>query len=490
MSDAAAALVAVGVVLGAVVGEHAGPSPGGWSLLGAVVAGGLAAVIVPGRGRMLLGLAAVGFLSAALTQRALDGLDGPATALASREPSVVATVRLVEDPRSGRWSARAMAEMKSGTLVAVVARGAAAPRLRLMSAGETAVLQGRLRPLAGGERRLRWRHAAVVLAADDLLGASPPASPLMRVANRLRSLVLSGTRRLPDTPAALTAGLLVGDDRNLPGPVSADFRAAGLSHLLAVSGANVALVLALMGPALRRFGLAGRFAGAVAVIGLFAAMTRFEPSVLRASAMAGLGVLAAYLGRPASGRRLLALAVAGLVLVDPFLIHSLGFQLSVAASAGILFLAGPLATRLPGPRPVRSGLAVTAAAQVGVAPIALPAFGSLPLIAFPANLLAAPAAAGLTLWGFGSGVAGGLLEPFLPSAPGVLALPTRVLASYLAGVAFFAARFPLGVGSGTAAGLVGFSALALAASRLRRRAGSGPPPRSPARRRGRAPPVP
>ena len=489
MSDSAAALAAVVAVLGAVVGERLGPSPGGWSLLGGVITGVLAALVVPGRGRMLLGLAAAGFLSAALMQRALDGLDGPMAAQASREAPVVATVRLLEDPRSGRWSTRAMAATESGSRVAVTARGPAAQRLRLMSAGETAVLHGRLRPLAGFERRLRWRHAAAALAADDLLGAAAPASPVMRMANRGRGLVLSGARQLPDTPAALTAGVLVGDDRDLPASVAADFRAAGLSHLLAVSGANVALVLALVGPAFRRVGLAGRFAGGVGVIGVFAAMTRFEPSVLRASAMAGLGVLAAYLGRPASGRRLLALAVAGLVLVDPFLVRSLGFQLSVAASAGILFLAGPLAARLPGPELVRNGLAVTAAAQLGVAPIALPAFGSLPLIAFPANLLAAPAAAGLTLWGFGSGVAGGLLEPLVPAVPGALAVPTRVLASYLAGLASLAARFPLAVGWGAVPGLVAVSALALAASRPRRRSASGrPPPREPSPER--APPAP
>jgi competence protein ComEC len=197
----------------------------------------------------------------------------------------------------------------------------------------------------------------------------------------------------------------------------------------------------------------------LAVLALFAAMTRFEPSVLRASAMAGVGLLAAFAGRPAHGRRLLALAVAGLVLADPFLIHSLGFRLSVGASAGILALARPLAARLAGPRWLRDGLAVTAAAQIGVAPVALPAFGRLPLIAFPANLLAAPAAAALTLWGFGSGLAGGLLEPLVPGAPGALAVPSRVLSSYLAGVASGAARFPLAVGGKGLAALVAVSAL-------------------------------
>src|SRR5439155_3599590 len=186
---------------------------------------------------------------------------------------------------------------------------------------------------------------------------------------------------------------------------------------------------------LRRFGLLGRLVGGMAVLGLFAAMTRFEPSVLRASAMAGLSLLAAFLGRPSSGPRLLALAVTGLVLADPFLVHSLGFQLSCGASAGIVLLAAPMALRLPGPDCVRQPLAVTAAAQLGVAPVALPVFGSLPLAALPANLLAAPAAVALTVWGLGSGLVGGLLGGAWPAAGGWLQLPTGALARYLAGLA-------------------------------------------------------
>jgi competence protein ComEC len=188
--------------------------------------------------------------------------------------------------------------------------------------------------------------------------------------------------------------------------------------------------------------------------------------------MAGVGLVAAFAGRPARGGRLLALAVAGLVLADPFLIHSLGFGLSVGASAGILALARPLAARLPGPRLLRDGLAVTAAAQIGVAPVALPAFGSLPLIAFPANLLAAPAAAALTLWGFGSGLAGGVLEPLAPGAPGALGVPTRFLSSYLAGVASVAAQFPLAVGGRGFAAVVAVSVLGRLGWGLRQRRGA------------------
>ena len=106
--------------------------------------------------------------------------------------------------------------------------------------------------------------------------------------------------------------------------------------------------------------------------------------------MAGLAAVAQASGRPASGLRLLSLAIAGLVLVDPFLVWSIGFRLSVGASLGILLLARPIADRCPGPTWLAEALGVTTAAQLGVAPVAIPVFGSIPLAALPANLLVAP----------------------------------------------------------------------------------------------------
>ena len=82
----------------------------------------------------------------------------------------------------------------------------------------------------------------------------------------------------------------------------------------------------------------------------------------------------------------------GLLIVDPVLVRSVGFLLSVGACCGIALWAAPLAARLPGPRIVAEPLAVTIAAQVGVAPVLIPVFGGLPVAAIPANLLAIPAA--------------------------------------------------------------------------------------------------
>jgi competence protein ComEC len=235
--------------------------------------------------------------------------------------------------------------------------------------------------------------------------------------------------------------VVLGDDREQPEELGDAFRSAGLSHLLAVSGQNVAFVLALCSPVLIRLGLRSRLLVTLGLLVFFGLLTRWEPSVLRAGAMAALACTAATVGRPTARVRLLALAVTACVLVDPLLVRSVGFQLSVGATLGIALLAAPLSSWLRGPSWFTEPLAVTVAAQVGVAPVAVPQFGGIPLASLPANLLAVPAAAPLTAWGLTGGVVAGVAgRPF----DGWLHLPTRVLAGWLAGVARWAEELPLG----------------------------------------------
>jgi competence protein ComEC len=491
-ADLGVVLAAVSVFLGARAGEH---MPWAAATVAAVGLAGVPLAVAAGtRSRRLHrvpGILALAALGAASMARAVSGLDGPAARLAAGDMEATAGVRLTADPQ-GRWTGvRVPARLatvngaRARGLVLVAARAPAAERLRLLEAGESAVLTGRFRPLEEGEQRWRWRHVGAVFEAGDLLGAGR-ATGFLRWANGARHRVLAGGEALGPTDRALVAGFLVGDDRDLPPAVARDFRAAGLSHLLVVSGANVTLALALVAPVLRRFSLMGRLAGGAAALLLFCAMTRFEPSVLRAGAMSGLALLAAFVGRPVSGLRLLALAVAGLVLVDPFLVHSLGFGLSCGASAGILLLSGPLARRLPGHEFVREPLAVTAAAQIGVAPIALPAFGSLPLAALPANLAAAPAAAALSLWGLASGLAGSVIAqaagPADRGPAAVLQIPTAALAGWIRRVAHLAARSPVSIGTRPAALIA--VAIGVWIARRRSRVGANPGPVFGARRSG------
>jgi competence protein ComEC len=254
----------------------------------------------------------------------------------------------------------------------------------------------------------------------------------------------------------------------VPEALTEQFRAAGLTHLTAVSGENVAFVLALFAPLLRRLGLRGRVLAALALLIAFGTMTRWEPSVLRAIAMAVLALVAGHLGRPAAGVRVLALAATALLLADPFLLHQVGFLLSCAASLGITLLARPITARLRGPEWMREVLGVTAAAQVGVAPVLIPVFGSMPLVALPANLVAVPLAAPLTMWGLLAGVIGGLARPLSPAIPRLLELPTVGLLHALIAVADLASRVPVAVDGRAAWGLVALGALTAAGWRARR----------------------
>ena len=471
-------LAAAAVIAGTKAGEHmewVGGGVPGLALMAAPCAVVLALAHRRRGRRRVAGLLLLAALGALAMARALSGLEGDASRLAASETEQRVSVRLATDPQ-GRWTgARVPARLEgvddraAGGTVLVVAQRAAAERIRLLEAGESAVLLGHFRSLEGDERYWRWRHVAAVLDAHDLVGAGRAEPAVLRAANGLRQRVLTGGEALGDIDRALVAGFLVGDDRGLPPKVAADFRAAGLTHLLVVSGANVTLALALVAPILRRFGLLGRMIGGLTVLVVFAAMTRFEPSVLRAGAMSALALLASFVGRPVAGMRFLALAVAGLLLVDPFLVHSLGFGLSCAASAGILLLAGPIASLLPGPTFIREPLAVTTAAQIGVAPVALPAFGQLPLVALPANLAAAPAAAALSLWGLGSGVVAGSLKALAGAADAgplaLLQIPTALLAQWIRAVARVAAGSPIMIGPRPAI----LGALAVAALAWRRR---------------------
>jgi competence protein ComEC len=420
-----------------------------------------------------------------LTQRALDGaahsaLTGP---IAARE-TVALRGALAEDPDGGPYWARVLLRVTRfddgapiGRTVLLSARGDAAVRIRLLEAGDRVTVTGWLEPLSGFDIRLRWRHAVGELHALDLVTFDPPGSPVLRVANALRDRVLRGSAHLPATERALVAGFLLGDTRALPPDVEEQFRAAGLTHLLAVSGANVAFVLALVAPVLRRLSLRSQLVGGLAVLTLFGTMTRWEPSVLRACVMAGCSMVGLYLGRPSLGVRTLALAALVLLLADPFLLHSVGFLLSVGASAGIVLLSARIGRHLRGPRWLRETLAITLAAQIGVAPVLIPVFGSIPLAAVPANLLAVPLAAPLTIWGLCSGVAGGVVEPYWPGLAAALQVPTRVLADLLLWIAATFARFTPAVDGRAAWGILAVVALTAATRRraasIARRAESG-----------------
>ncbi|MCU1397670.1 MAG: comEC [Acidimicrobiales bacterium] len=330
-------------------------------------------------------------------------------------------------------------------------RGSGGRRVAGHLAGECAQIAGTRQALHGSDaHRAAVRHVVGELALQSA-GDWSPGTELAQASNRVRRLFADGASELRAPDDALFAGLVIGDDRNEPPAMIQQFRGSGLSHLTAVSGQNVAFMLAAAGPLLRRLRPWARWAATLAVIGWFVVLTRFEPSVLRAAVMAGIASTGVVLGREKPPARVLALAVGLLVIVDPFLVWSVGFWLSVSATAGVVLLANRLAERIPGPPWLAIPAGVTLGAQAGIAPISLLVFGRLPLVSLPANLLAVPAAGGVMLYGLPAGlVAGALHRGPLPGLAGVVQLPSALGTHWVAAVAALGVRLepalPIAIG--------------------------------------------
>lgn len=259
---------------------------------------------------------------------------------------------------------------------------------------------------------------------------------MARASNRVRATIERAADSLPAPYGSLYRGLVIGDDRDQPREMIDRFRASGLSHLTAVSGQNVAFVLAACGPLLVRLRPLARWATTLGLITWFVALTRFEPSILRAGVMAGLSATAYLTGRERQPVRILALAVLGLVLVDPLLVWSIGFWLSVGATAGVCTLGPWLAARLSALGPLALPLGITLGAQVGVVLPSVLVFGRLPLVSVPANLLAVPVAGFVMLYGLPAGLVAGWIPPLAP----LLMFPARIGTRWVDTVAMLGVR--------------------------------------------------
>ena len=209
-------------------------------------------------------------------------------------------------------------------------------------------------------------------------------------------------RGMPAREAELARGFVLGEDEGIDAATVEDFRRAGLSHLLAVSGQNVALLALLAMPLLAALGipLRVRLVWILAAIAVYVPLAGGGPSIVRAGTMGALSVLATLAGRRASRLYALALAAVATLALDPHIGADVGWQLSFAAVLGILALARSLRTAIAsriGSRGWRGalaeGAAMTIAATLATAPLIAFHFGALSMTTLFANLLALPAVA-------------------------------------------------------------------------------------------------
>jgi competence protein ComEC len=259
------------------------------------------------------------------------------------------------------------------------------------------------------------RHGVVVVgtARGDRIQPLEPEAPPWSV--RVRREALAAMRQaLPPTSAALLAGLLLGDRTDLPADVDAAFRRAGVYHVLAVSGFNVALIASTVWALLTLAAAPRRVAalGAIVTVLGFAAVVGPEPSVVRATIMAVLVLSALLLEREASVLNGLALAAIAILSVRPVDLGDPGFQLSFAATAGLVLAGGA-----PPPGPSRlarirgwivAALMASMAAQLAVLPITLTHFNQVSTIGVVANLAVVPLAGVATVLGLLAVVASAL----------------------------------------------------------------------------------
>ena len=208
---------------------------------------------------------------------------------------------------------------------------------------------------------------------------------------------------LPEASAALLSGLILGEKTGMPPEADEAFRRAGVYHILAVSGFNVALLASFVFFVLASLGISRRptaVAAALSLVG-FALVVGGQPSVLRATVMGLMLLLALLLERESQLPNALALAVLLLLAWRPGDLWEPGFQLSFAATAGIIWLTAPLGARLGAhgwPVWLASAVAVSLGAQLAVTPVMLAHFNQLSLVGVAANLVVVPlAAAGTTL---------------------------------------------------------------------------------------------
>jgi competence protein ComEC len=336
--------------------------------------------------------------------------DNPLAGLARADAGVTLVGTVVSDPRlvQGRFADEVMVRVE----VSGVRTGATTFTLRepvlvfgsrswaTTSLGAVVEVSGRLSPAGAGD-------VAAIVSTDRAPAIRAGPDPWWRASGRMRQALRDSAARLSPDRRVLVPALVDGDDAGLDPALVDDFRATGLTHLLAVSGTNLTLVVGFLLMVARRLRVRGRWLHVVAALGIagFVLLARAEPSVLRAAAMGTVALIGLGSNGVDRGTRALGVATVGLLLVDPGLASSVGFALSAMATAGILLLAPGWRDALGRwlPRWLAEAIAVPAAAQLACTPLIAAISGQVSLVAVAANLVAAPAVGPATVLGLAGG---------------------------------------------------------------------------------------
>lgn len=306
-------------------------------------------------------------------------------------------------------------------------------------------VKGRLAP---SERLGSAQALLVARGGPRVLDGSPPVIAQLEV---LRRGLSHAARNLPDDPRGLVPALVVGDVAAIPAELNDDMSVTGMSHLNAVSGSNVTIVLVAASWCLSWCGLRRRARTVVAllVVLLYVLVCHPDPSVVRAGAMGIVGLLGTSWGRPKAACPALGAAITLLLMWDPWLAVSAGFALSALATLGLVLFAKRWANALTERLPQTPSSKLTHAIELCLIPVAAQALclpilvalsGAVSLVSLPANVLAEPFVAPATL----AGMVVLLVAPLVPALADLLVWAAGLPAWVISTIAHVAASVPGG----------------------------------------------
>lgn len=303
--------------------------------------------------------------------------------------------------------------------------------VRRVQRGDVVEVQGKLYP-ARGSRMARISFAKIRVLQED---SSWVNALRRRFAAGLQSVV-------PEPAASLGLGILIGQRTTLPATLNDDLSKTSLTHIVAVSGYNLTIIVQLMRRLLEKRSKYQATIGTLLLIGIFLAITGLSASIVRAAIVSSLSLWAWYYGRAIAPVMLLLLAaVLTAGWYPPYLWRDLGWHLSFLAFFGVLVVAPLFVRHFLGsgkPHPIVSLIIETTSAQLMTIPVMLFAFSKLSLIALVANMLVVPLVPVAMAATFGAGMAAMLL----PALAGWLAWPATILLTYALDITALAARLP------------------------------------------------
>jgi len=329
-----------------------------------------------------------------------------------------------------------------------------------------------------GQLSAPWQSdtaAQLKVSGVDQIEIVGSPGPVAEIATSMRAGLRLSVADSGRNAGALVAGLSVGDESLQSDELDNAMRQSGLSHLTAVSGGNVAIVLVVvLGIArLLRLRLPGRIVFALIALSYFVILVRPQPSVLRAAVMGAVVLVGMLAGGRRGGPAVLSTAVIVLIVIAPWLAVSWGFALSVAATAGLILLSPSIAKGLARqrwsarwPPALVEAVAITTAAQLATLPLLIAMGSSVGWVALPANLLAMPAVAPVTVLG----LLAAFISLFSPPLAAVIGQVASWPAGWIAQVALTFSSMPFATlpWPGGLAGVLLLAPAALALLLLRR----------------------